>query len=272
MWGAWWPPGRFIQTAGSAFRSIIGMDFWMFPFFLRHLKNGELPKWVAPLGFAVLASILIVGYRKSSHGKEAGSRPVFWLLVLYCTYIPFVTWWESIEPRWFIVPNIFLAALTAIILSSWSSWKYFRYALPAVVLLLGGLNLAVSAAPKHFRRSNSTQIAACVAGHMEKADLFLATEWNWADYLHYIHNRQMVSFIGEVSLSGNKNIAMEKIRAIVRERQQQGSHVYMMDIASDSADHIKWLGEQTGLTPEDLHTYKASHAFECVGSNFLRLD
>jgi hypothetical protein len=272
MWGSWWPPGRLLQTAGSAFRSVLAMDFWMFPFFLRHLKNGELPSWVAPLGFVFVAGVLIVAFRKSSDSNSR-NRTLLWLLILYGTYIPFVTWWESIEPRWFIVPNIFLAALTAIILSHWSKWPYFRYALPAGVLILAGMNLVISAGPKRFRESNPSKMAACVAGHMNSNDLFLATEWNWSDYLHYIHGREMVSFIGEVSAaSRNKDFAMQKIQSIVRERQQQGAHVYMTDIASYSAEHMRWLAEQTGLTAEDLLRYKGSPAFQCVGSNFIRLD
>jgi len=273
MWGSWWPPSRLLQTAGSAFKSIVGMDFWMFPFFLRHLKNGALPSWVAQLGFVIIAGLLIVAFRKSVDRTGSENRTVLWLLILYGTFIPFVTWWESIEPRWFIVPNIFLAALTAIILSRWTAWPHFRWALPAGVLVLAAANLAVSAGPKHFLESNPSRMAACVAGHMNSNDLFLATEWNWASYLHDIHNRDFVSFIGEVSLaSRNKEVAMQKIRSIANQRQQDGGRVYMTDIASFPAEHMHWLTEQTGLTAEDLRTFKGSQAFECVGSNFIRLD
>jgi len=272
MWGTWWPPSRLLQTAGSAFKSVLAMDFWMFPFFLRHLKDGQLPSWVAPLGFVFMAAILIAAYRKSSH-SNGRNRTLLGLLILYATYIPFVTWWESIEPRWFIVPNIFLAALTAMILSHWSKWPQFRIALPAGVLILAGMNLVISAGPKHFRESNPSKMATCVADHMNPNDLFLATEWNWSDYLHYIHGREMVSFIGEVSAaSRNKAIAMQKIDSMGREHQQQGAHVYMTDIASYPAEHMQWLKEQTGVTAEDLQRYKGSQAFQCVGSNFIRLD
>ena len=273
MWGTWWPPSRLLQTAGSAFKSVFAMDLWMFPFFLRHLKNGELPSWIAPLGFIFMAGILVVAFRKSSSDSNRRNRTLLWLLILYGTYIPFVTWWESIEPRWFIMPNVFLAALTAIILSHWSKWPYFKIALPAGVLILAGVNLLMSAGPKHFRESNPSKMAACVAGHMNANDLFLATEWNWSDYLHYIHNREMISFIAEVSAaSRNKDIAMQKIESIVRERRQQGARVYMTDIASYPADYMRWLNEQTGLTAEDLRTFKGTQAFQCVGSNFIRLE
>jgi hypothetical protein len=220
-----------------------------------------------------MAGILIVAFRKSSTGSNNRNRTVLWLLILYTTYIPFVTWWESIEPRWFIVPNIFLAALTAIILSHWSKRPSFKIALPAGVLILAGMNLVISAGPKHFRQSNPSMMASCVADHMHPNDLFLATEWNWSDYLRYVHSREMVSFIGEVSAaSRNKDIAMQKINTIVSEHRKRGANVYMTDISSYPATHLQWLQEQTGLTVEDLRRYKGSPAFECVGSNFIRLD
>jgi len=273
MWGSWWPPSKVLQTAGSAFKSIFAMDFWMFPFFLRHLKNGELPSWVAMLGFAVMAGLLIFAWRKGSTGSRNDNRTLLWLLVLYATFIPFVTWWESVEPRWFIVPNIFLTAITAIILSYWSKARYFRLALPAGVLILTGMNLVISAGPKHFLESNPSKMAACVAGHMDRNDLFLATEWNWADYLIHIHNREMVSFIGEVASAGrNKDAAMKKIRLLAAQRQQQGGRVYMIDLDSIAAEHLQWLNTQTELTAEDLRSFKGSPAFECVGSRFLLLD
>ena len=144
--------------------------------------------------------------------SNGGNRTLLWLLILYGTYIPFVTWWESIEPRWFIVPNIFLAALTAIILSHWSKWPYFRIALPAGVLILAGVNLVTLGRTETFPRVQSFKDGRMCCGHMNPNDLFLATEWNWSDYLHYIHSREMVSFIGEVSAaSRNKDIAMQKI-------------------------------------------------------------
>jgi hypothetical protein len=268
MWGSWWPPTKLLQTAGSAFRSIFAMDFWMFPFFLRHLENGALPSWVATLGFVVMASLLVFASRKGSD-----NRTLLWLLVLYATYIPFITWWEAVEPRWFIVPNVFLAALTAIILSYWSKARYFRLALPAGVLILACMNLLISAGPKRFMESNPSKMAACVAGHMNPNDLFLATEWNWSDYLRHIHSREMVSFIGEVSSAArNKDIAIEKIRLLADQRQQQGGRVYMIDTASIPSDHMQWLNTQTGLTLEDLRSFKGSPAFECVGSHFLLLD
>jgi hypothetical protein len=141
--------------------------------------------------------------------------------------------------------------------------------LPAGVLILAVLNLGISAGPKHFKKSYPTEIASCVAAKLKPDDLFLATEWNWSDYLHYVHQREVVSFIGEVSAAArDKNLAMERIRKIVNERHQQGRDVIMTDVASYDAPYMKWLLEQTGLTADDLRTFKGRLHFAVLGRTF----
>jgi len=65
---------------------------------------------------------------------------------------------------------------------------------------------------------------------------------------------------------------MERIRKIVNERHQQGRDVIMTDVASYDAPYMKWLLEQTGLTADDLRTFKGAPAFRCIGTDFLKLD
>jgi hypothetical protein len=271
MYGAW-TPSRVLETGGTAFRSVLGTELWMVRFAVAHLNNGELPAWVAPLGFMALTWALITAFRRGIASRADQTRTALWLLVLYCSYLPFIAWWEPVEPRWYMMPNVFLAALVGIIWSRWSTWPYFKIAMPATFLVLGGLNLVTSAWPRHFEASTSTQMAACVARQMKKNDLFLATEWNWAGYLPSIHNREVMSFIGEVANAGNKNLALARIDQVILDRQRQGAHVYMIDIKSYPETHMKWLAEQTGLTAEDLKPYRGSQTFECVYSRFFQLD
>ena len=74
MWASW-SPVRFVLAAGSAVKSIVGMDFWMFQFAQRHLKNGELPAWFAPLVFVFLVALVVVAYRMGKPSKmETGRR------------------------------------------------------------------------------------------------------------------------------------------------------------------------------------------------------
>jgi hypothetical protein len=271
MWGSW-APARFLAVTGSAFRSVLGWDLWMFGFFQRHLHNGQLPGWVAPLGFAFLASGLIAAFHWSTSKGRDQDRMILSLLLLYLIYAPFIIWWEAAEPRWFIMPNIFLVALAAVIASRWTQWRFLPYALAATLIVLGSVNLALSIWPKHFRTSIPAQMAACVAGHMDQHDLFLATEWNWAPYLPFVHNREMLSFIGEVSRTGDKTLAIRSINEHIVERQRQGGRVFMIDFRSYPQEYMQWLRDQTKLTESDLTVYSGERTFECVYSRFYELD
>jgi len=273
MWGAW-SLDRLVLFAGSAFKSVVSLDVWMFSFFHRrlHLSTGEVPVWIAPAGFVVITAALIAAYRGGPHKQDGQNRTALWLLLLYAAYVPFIIWWEPMEPRWFILPNIFLAGFAAIIASRWSTWHLARIAIPGVCLILGGWNLGTSAGPKRFAASTSTQTAACVASHMKNTDLFLATEWNWAGYIEFVHNRKVLNLVTTVSRNEDKRQALEKVRKVLEERQQQGGDVYMMDLKAYPPGYTKWLEDQTGLNVADLHSFTGTHAFECVYAEFYRLD
>jgi len=271
MWGNW-SPGRFLTIVGTSFKSIIGMELWMFQFFQRRFNNGQIPGWVPFLGALAVAAVLLLAFRGGSSKRVNDTRIAAWLLILYFLYIPFFIWWDATEPRWFNLSNIFVAGLVGIIASRWSEWAYFKFALPAILIVLGGINLATSAYPRHFLPSTPLRMAACVADQMGEGDLFLATEWNWAGYLDSLHDRKVLSFLGEVARTGDKKAAAENIAQAARERQRQGGNVYMIDVTTFPPEYMKWLNGQTGLTQEDLLVFKGGKAFECVYSPFIRLD
>jgi len=107
---------------------------------------------------------------------------------------------------------------------------------------------------------------------MKDTDLFLATEWNWAGYIDFVHNRKVLNLVTTVSRNEDKGQALDKVRKTLEERQQQGGDVYMMDLNVYPPGYTKWLEDQTGLTVADLHSFTGTPAFECVYAEFYRLD
>jgi len=271
MWGSW-SPRRFLTIVGTGFKSILGMELWMFESFQRRFGNGQIPGWVPFSGALALAGILILAFRSGSSRKNGESQVAAWLLILYFIYMPFYIWWDATEPRWFNLSNIFVAGLVGIIASRWSNRSFSKFVLPAIFLILAGFNLATSAWPRRFIPSTPLRMAACVADHMGEKDLFLATEWNWAGYLDSIHDRDVMSFLAEAARTGDKKLASEAISQAARERQRQGANVYMIDVTTFPPEYQTWLTGQTGLTAADLLVFKGTKAFECVYSPFIRLD
>lgn len=42
-------------------------------------------------------------------------RQLVWIGATYALFLPFIIWWDPYEPKWFVVPNLFLATTIAIV-------------------------------------------------------------------------------------------------------------------------------------------------------------
>src|SRR5262245_10228453 len=93
MWGSW-APSRFVAIVESSFKSVFGMELWMFESFQRRFNNGQIPGWVPFSGAVVLAGALILAFRTGPSRKDDESRIAAWLLILYFIYMPFYIWWD----------------------------------------------------------------------------------------------------------------------------------------------------------------------------------
>lgn len=272
MYGAW-TFSRLLVAPGTVFRSVAGIDQLTTRIPFQLISLGGMPGgWIAPVGCLVSAGALIALFWFKPSTQEDDRRTGFGLFVLFAAYVPFVVWWEPIEPRWFVMPNVFLAALTAVAWKPRAAWRPLTLVLPTSFAFLGMMNLFMSVAPGHFETSASTQMAACVAGQMQKEDLFLATEWNWAGYLHGVHHRDVISFLDEVAKSPTRGDAVDAIKRIAADYQERGGHVFIMALRSYPIQHMTWLSEQTGLSANDLRAFSGPEAFTCGSATFLRLD
>ena len=45
--------------------------------------------------------------------RRARSGDIVWLGLSYLAYVPFIVWWDPCEPKWFVVPSVFLVVLLA---------------------------------------------------------------------------------------------------------------------------------------------------------------
>lgn len=275
-WGAW-SPARVALALGSAFRSVVGLDFMMFGDSLLpgramlRLGYARMPDWIGMAGFVILAAglaaLFFLGAESASRSRMAKG-----LLAAYLVYLPFIVWWEASEPRWFILPNVFLGGFVAVSVAGWPRRRRPTLVMGLACLVLAGLNFGSSVRPKRFLVSYPARTADCVADHMGAGDLFLATEWNWARYLPSVHGRDMLSFIEVTAETGDKGTAMSVINDAVGERQRRAMAVYMNDIRGYELVHLEWLQSLTGLTADDLVAYTGVPAFDCNGMTFNRLN
>ncbi len=225
------------------------------------------PAFVAflALGFWPLAMML---WRPNANA--AGGRVLFWLAVGYLSYLPFLIWWDPAESKWFAVPNLFVAAILAVL---WHKirWTLLEYMIAVIGILTIALsNLSTTIWPRRFTESPAIQLAQCVAGHMEEDDLFISNDWGWDGYLTYLYDRKAFNMIAESIYLKEKDIFFTALDASVARVQENGGSVYMPDLESYSSDFLAWLQSQTQLERYELERFSAKPAFVCGGMEVKR--
>jgi hypothetical protein len=207
-------------------------------------------------------------------GRRPGSAQIrvgLWALISYGPLVSFSLWWDQEEVRWLVVPNIFLTFLVAGIASRF--WN--RRATPA--LFLAGVtfvalaNFRGSVFPRHFQPSPMRETAACVAGNMAGTDVMVASEWNWAGYLPYFHDRTVISLLDLVTAAGSVDAGLESAGRAIGEAEREGGAAFVLDVDSYTPAHVEWIEAQTGLDREDLESFGGEAAFECGDRRFRTL-
>jgi hypothetical protein len=253
LWGTWswdWIPAASI----SAVRSILPILLAARPSELtQHVQLGRIAVDIALLAFIVLIALAALrAHRKS-----------LYFLAGYAIYLPFIIWWDPHDPKWFLVPNIFLAVFLASALAPWLKHKYMRFVVLACVLALAGTNFITTMRPRHARLGPDREMAQCVAEHMTSNDLLVSAEWGWSEYLPYLHQRPAINLI---------NDGVQNIKDGFDDTRRRGGSSYMVDPQSYSQEHIDWLKNQTGITREMLLRYGGTPAFACNGIRVLQVN
>jgi hypothetical protein len=188
-------------------------------------------------------------------------------LLGYALFIPFIVWWDPFEPKWFLIPNIFFAGFLSCGLQPWLRRKATAVIVVSCALAIGVTNFVTTIRPRHTQIGTDRTVAQCVAGHMKAADVFIASEWGWPDYLEYLHGRKTLNLIN----AGGAGERIFRAREIIASAQRAGGDAYLADPRSHSESHLEWLNVQTGLTLADLLAFGGLPSFNCSDRTILKL-
>jgi hypothetical protein len=108
-------------------------------------------------------------------------------------------------------------------------------------------------------------MARCVASHLNPRDIFLSTDWNWAEYLGYFFGRKEISVINWAATFGDPRLALDNIWQLLLKVQGAHGDAYVTDLAAYSSEHLQWLQSTTGIGPRELSPYQGPAAFVCQG-------
>jgi 2OG-Fe(II) oxygenase superfamily len=262
IWGVW-QPQRVPIAALSALDSVTAVRLAAgFRELFRHVQLGRVAVDCSVLAFGAL---MILAFAKARLNA-------LFLIAAYLCFVPFIVWWDPASDKWFLIPNIFLAAFLVRGLAPWLQHKYWTIGIMGCLLIIAGTNFITTIRPRHFDRGQDRRIAECVAGHMRSLDLFVAAEWGWADYLPYVHGRAAINIINEFARFQNRERTLDGVHAAINETHRESGNVYMADPRSHADTHLQWLEETTGMTFKDLSGLGGTASFMCYGVTINQID
>jgi hypothetical protein len=271
-WGVW-QPERIPLAAWSAVRSLVPVPNldqlqgrWAHP----TEPTSWLP-WLALAALLALATTTFLGIANREKHRNPGYSAIG-LVVGYGAFLPFIVWWDPVEIKWFVLPNLFLAGLVSMGLG--------RAGRPDRATALAACCVAVIASsvfwlriwPEHTTEAAASRRARCLAEKTTDSDLLVATDWGWCGQLSYFHHRDVVQVI-DLTLGGRER---EQVLAALATRldrtRTRGGSVFMLDLSRAPARYLERLARQTGVSPGDWDRLEADPAFVCDGLRFVRVN
>lgn len=265
IWGRW-SFDRILPAGLSALSSLIpiwsglGMRDWL---------NGtpdprKLPALLSLPGLIGICGLTLwrTAWRWPAYARQI--RALVWLLCGYLAFLPFIIWWDPFEPKWFVVPNLFLAALLAVLWSVKPAWTRLTYgALGLGIAIIGFANFHSTIWPRAILPNPNIQAAACVAQQMQPSDLLLETNWSWGAYVSYFHGRDTLSMIDLAGRTRNAAGSLDRVAAEIRQREQAGGKVYIEDLDVAAPAQREWFTRYTGIDPDALQVFEQHAAYQC---------
>ncbi len=272
LWGTW-SAERIPAASSSALAGFVPV--WE-GLGLRDALRGDIvpEKLLAQLSLAALVVLCVGTLIEAMRKRGAITKQVYGNLTLmifsYCTYIPFIIWWDPFEPKWFVIPNLFMIAILA---QLWNVLfhTYWRYAVVvACIASIAAANFAYTIWPRHAHPNPNIQLAQCFAANVTKSDIIVITDWNWFGYMDYFFGYKG----NNLSLIGDKVDKASKIRLMkesIARANERNSHVYMRDLNTYTTEELAFVQALTGFTPADFNALEQRYAFSCNNLAFLEI-
>jgi hypothetical protein len=271
FWGKW-SADRIPAAMSSALASFIPV---LEGLGLRDALGGNFSrdKFLAQLSLVALVFLCVVtciGAFRKRRAIEPVASNLVWLGLAYIAYIPFIIWWDPYEPKWFVVPNLFLVAILAQVWNILFNNRRRYVIVGGVIVIIAAANFGYTVWPRHSRPNPNIQMAQCFAAHSTEKDVIMVTDWGWFGYAVYFFDYRG----NRLPLGGDAADKPRKVQLIkdsIAEANREGGHVYMRDLATFSPGELAFVESLTGFVPADFSAFKQHQAFSCNGSKFVTI-
>lgn len=267
LWGRW-ELSRVASAANSWVASIVSVWDGLG---LRALRHGEIhaDKLAPQLSLLVLLLLVVASALRLIARIRQGKAgfAVQWMCAAFALYLPFIVWWDPFEPKWYVVPNVFLfGALAAI-------WQDARPAAQRLlwtgVAVIAAANFSNAIWPRHVQPGAHGELAQCVARQLTANDLFVVSDWEWFDYARYFGNYQGEA-VWLIDRRGRQR-KLDDIASGIADARRRGGRAYMVDVAAYPEARRTYLLDQTELSVADYASLAPQPAFVCGDTGIVEL-
>lgn len=240
---------------------------------MRHLLSGSVPidKIPALLSLLALLGLAWMSIWLAVRRHHLPYRQLVWHGAAYALFLPFIIWWDPYEPKWFVAPNLFLAAAIAVIWGSPALPRPTTIFAGACIFLIGLGNFQAAIWPRATVPNPNLETAACVAQHLRTGDVLIETDWSFGGYLSYFYGGNTLSLIDLSARVNGDSALVTTIAEVIRERQTSGGRVFIGDMDSYGPAQQAWFFTHTGVAHTALHSFHQQPAFVCANRRFEQL-
>jgi hypothetical protein len=243
---------------------------------LRDLMQGkftleQLPGQFALLGLFILTLITLWRLAGDKRPISSDITTIVCLFFGYIVYTPFIIWWDPYEPKWFVIPNLFLIGVFAVVWSRSPKDSLLMIPIIVCVLLIAFGNFTLTILPRHTLPNAAIQQADCIARNTNSLDLIITTDWRWNTYLAYFHDRTVFDVVHESGTVDDSAELVGRLKQHIAAIHYAGGKAYIPDLSQYSQMESSWFKEQTNLSIQDFQDIMGSPAFHCEYVTFLQV-
>jgi hypothetical protein len=271
MWGTW-SSERLVPLLETIVASLVPLRaVGGFPglFLFSTKPHLTLLCWLSVVANASLLGLGLWSIRRwIQHARNWNN---VWPIVGFVTFLPFLAWWDPFEPKWMVVPNVFLAIALTGALDHVVTRRKGVAVVAILVLLSASVSFWTIILPRKTTLSARQRQASCIGQQLTPDDMFIATDWKWNAYLTFFHKIPIESLLGKARPTVPVDKIMAALSRKVRAVQESGGRCFVVDPGTYRRRHLDWFESQTGLSEDDLSRIHGRTAFKCGPYSFLEI-
>lgn len=265
----WWGKMDLDRVPIAAYSAVqtfqVYAPHWLGDFF--HSISHNEP-WGSGLGVLVLILLGIAILIRGIQIVVGQNFKLIWLLSAYLIIFAFLVWWEPVDLKNFVVPNIFLCAIAALVFSSWKPLPFTKVLVFTAIAFLAYVTLRGSIWPRHIYGGVDLQKAQCLHGKVSSRDALILGDWNVTPYLHYFFGMRPLEIVALGAYFHDHEKLIDHLYRESENAQRAGGKIFIVDPSSYGPDHLSWLAEQTTFTLSDFDRFPGQIVFQCENLKF----